>query len=170
MRMKMMLKMMMSYFCGMVVRRKTFSLVSSRDHCQRSSPSRFSNTPRAGFEPAQNLSSGLVEWSCAVVITTTPRRQNHVKPKSVNPKSKNSKPKSVKPKAFSCIFTAFLESTLNFEHFEKSWASLLKYFWSYWLRETWLLKFIKPLVSENSSAVNVSKSTKFNNCTSSVSQ
>ena len=31
--------------------------------------------PRAGFEPAQNLSSGLVEWSCAVVITTTPRRQ-----------------------------------------------------------------------------------------------
>ena len=29
----------------------------------------ISNTPRAGFEPAQNLSSGLVEWSCAVVIT-----------------------------------------------------------------------------------------------------
>ena len=26
---------------------------------------------QAGFEPAQNLSSGLVEWSCAVVITTT---------------------------------------------------------------------------------------------------
>ena len=25
--------------------------------------------PQAGFEPAQNLSSGLVEWSCAVVIT-----------------------------------------------------------------------------------------------------
>ena len=42
-------------FCGMVDRRKAFSLISSRDHCQRSSPS------RAGFEPAQNLSSGLVE-------------------------------------------------------------------------------------------------------------
>ena len=52
---------LMNYFCGMVDRRKAFSLISSRDHCQRSSPSRISNTPRAGFEPAQNLSSGLVE-------------------------------------------------------------------------------------------------------------
>ena len=50
-----------------------FSLISSRDHCQRSSPSRTSNTLQAGFEPARNLSSGFVEWSCAVVITTTPR-------------------------------------------------------------------------------------------------
>ena len=32
---------------------------------------RNSDTLRAGFEPAQKLSSGLVEWSCAVVITTT---------------------------------------------------------------------------------------------------
>ena len=54
-------------FCGMVDRRKMFSLISSRDHCQRSSPSRISDTPRAGFEPAQNLSSGSVEWSCAVL-------------------------------------------------------------------------------------------------------
>ena len=52
------------------------SLFSSRDHCQRPSPSRISDTPRAGFEPAQNLSSGFDEWSCAVVITTTPRRQD----------------------------------------------------------------------------------------------
>ena len=66
--------MMMNCFCGMVDRRKAFSLISSRDHCQRSSPSRISDTPRAWFEPAQNLSSGLVEWSCAVVITTTTRR------------------------------------------------------------------------------------------------
>ena len=65
--------MMMNCFCGMVDRRKAFSLISSRDHCQRSSPSRISDTPRAGFEPAQNLSSGLVELSCAVVIITTPR-------------------------------------------------------------------------------------------------
>ena len=49
-------------------------LISSRDHCQRSSPSRISDTPRAEFEFAQNLSSVLVEWSCAVVTTTTPRR------------------------------------------------------------------------------------------------
>ena len=71
----MMMMMMMNYFCGMVDRRKAFSLISSRDHCQRSSPSRISDTPLAGFEPAQNLSSGFVEGSCAVVITTTPRRQ-----------------------------------------------------------------------------------------------
>ena len=48
------------------------SLISSWDHCQRSSPSRISDTSRAGFEPAQNLSSGFDEWSFAVVITTTP--------------------------------------------------------------------------------------------------
>ena len=47
------------FFCGIVDRRKAFSLISSGDHCQRSSPSRISDTPRAGFEPAQNLSSGL---------------------------------------------------------------------------------------------------------------
>ena len=65
--------MMINCFCGMVDRRKAFSLISSRGHCQRSSPSRVSNTPRAGFEPAQNLSSDLVEWSCAIMITITPR-------------------------------------------------------------------------------------------------
>ena len=77
MMMMMMMKMtMMNCFCSMVDRRKTFSLISSRDHCQRSSPSWVSDTPRAGFEPAQSLSSDLLEWSCAVVITTTPRRHN----------------------------------------------------------------------------------------------
>ena len=73
--MMMMMMMMMNFFCGMVDRRKAFSLISSRDHCQISSPSQISDTPRAGFEPAQNLNSGLFELSCAVVITTTPRRQ-----------------------------------------------------------------------------------------------
>ena len=48
-------------FCGMVDRLKVFSYISSRDHCQRSLPLRISDTPRAGFEPAQNLSLGLVE-------------------------------------------------------------------------------------------------------------
>ena len=65
---------LMNYFCGMVDRRKAISLISSRNHCQRSSPSRISDMPRTVFEPAQNLSLGLVGWSCAVVITTTPRR------------------------------------------------------------------------------------------------
>ena len=63
----------MNCYCGMVDRRKAFNLISSRDHCQRSSPLQISDTPRAGFEPAQNLSSDLIEWSCAVVINTTPR-------------------------------------------------------------------------------------------------
>ena len=68
----MMMMMVMNCFCGMVDWRKTFSHISSQDHCQRSSPLGASYMLRAGFEPAQNLSSGLVEWSCAVVITTTP--------------------------------------------------------------------------------------------------
>ena len=54
---------LMSYFCGMVDRRKAFRLIFSRCHCQRSSPSRISHTLGAGFEPAQNLSSGFVEES-----------------------------------------------------------------------------------------------------------
>ena len=41
--------------CVIVDRRKAFSPISSRDHCQRSSPSQISNTPPKGFEPAQNL-------------------------------------------------------------------------------------------------------------------
>ena len=70
----MMMMMMMNCFCGMVDRRKAISLISSQNHCQRSSLSRISDTLRAGFEPAQSLSLGLVEWSCEVMITTTPRR------------------------------------------------------------------------------------------------
>ena len=52
---------MMNCFCGMVDRRKACILISSRDLCQRPSPSRISDTQRAGFEPVQNLSSGFVE-------------------------------------------------------------------------------------------------------------
>ena len=48
-------------FCGIVERQKAFSLISSRDHCQRSLPSRISNMPRAVFEPVQNLMSCLAE-------------------------------------------------------------------------------------------------------------
>ena len=66
--------MIMNFFCSMVHPRKTFSLVSNQNHCQRSSPTQISNTPQTGFEPVQNLSSGFIEWSCVVVITTTPRR------------------------------------------------------------------------------------------------
>ena len=48
--MMMMMMMMMNCFCGMVDRRKVFSLISSRDHCQRSSPSQISDTPQAGCD------------------------------------------------------------------------------------------------------------------------
>ena len=41
--------------------------------CQRSLLSRMSDTPQVGFEPVQNLSSEFVEWSCAEMVTTTPR-------------------------------------------------------------------------------------------------
>ena len=70
----MMMMTMMNCFYGMVHERKAFSLISRRDHCQRSSPSRISDTRRVGFEPLQNVSSDFVERSCEVVITTTPRR------------------------------------------------------------------------------------------------
>ena len=63
-------------FCGMVDRRKTFSLISSRDHCQISSPSWIPETQRAGFEPAQNVISSFA-GNCALVITTTPRSKKH---------------------------------------------------------------------------------------------
>ena len=59
--MMMMMMMMINCFCGMVDRQKVLSLISSQDHCQRFSPSRISDTPRAGFEPAQNLSLDIVE-------------------------------------------------------------------------------------------------------------
>ena len=61
---------MMNCFCGVVDQQKAFSLISSQDHCQISSPSRISDIPQAGFELMQNLSSGLVEISCTVVIAT----------------------------------------------------------------------------------------------------
>ena len=46
--------------CDIIDGLKALSLISSRDHCQRSSPSQVSDTLQAGFEPAQNLSPGFV--------------------------------------------------------------------------------------------------------------
>ena len=62
---------------------------------------------------------------------------------------------SKKPKIFWNNFVVLLESTLNFEHFEKKWSSKLKYFWNSWLQKAWLLKCIKGPFSENHLAVNV---------------
>ena len=52
--MMVMMMMKINFYCGMVDRQKAFSLISSRD------PLRILDTPREGFEPPQNLSSGLV--------------------------------------------------------------------------------------------------------------
>ena len=49
MMMMMLMLMMMNCFCGMVDRRKVLSLISSRDHCQRSSPLRISDKPQNLF-------------------------------------------------------------------------------------------------------------------------
>ena len=65
---------MKTCFCEMIKQQRALSLISSPNHCQRFSPPQISKTPREEFEPAQNLSSGFVEWNCAVVITTKPRR------------------------------------------------------------------------------------------------
>ena len=52
--------MIMNCFWGMADRRKAFSLISSRDGCQRFSPSQISDITGAGFQPAQQ-SSDFVE-------------------------------------------------------------------------------------------------------------
>ena len=55
----MMVMMMMNCFCGMVDRRKALSLIFSRDHCQRSSPTRISDTPRG---QVAGTSCGTILW------------------------------------------------------------------------------------------------------------
>ena len=51
---------LMNCFCDMVDQRKVFNIISCQDHCHRSPPLQISGTLQAGFEPAQNLSSGFV--------------------------------------------------------------------------------------------------------------
>ena len=63
----------MNCFCGMVDRRKAFMPYSQPGPLETLSLSQISNTPLAGFQSVQSLSSDFVEWSFAVVITTTPR-------------------------------------------------------------------------------------------------
>ena len=78
MMMMMMMMMMKNGFCGMVDQRKVYSLISSQNHYQRSLPSWISHTPRAGFEPVQNINLGLVEWRCGVVKKVQRRHQGQV--------------------------------------------------------------------------------------------
>ena len=66
------LKMMMNCLCGTVglTKEKHLALFLARTIVRDPLHREF---PRAWFEPAQDLSSGLVEWSCAVNITISPR-------------------------------------------------------------------------------------------------
>ena len=66
---------MLNCFCSMIDKQKVFSLTSSWNYCQSSSLLLISNMLGTGLELVQNLSFGLVEQSCAIVITTTPRHQ-----------------------------------------------------------------------------------------------
>ena len=61
-------------FCAIADWQKALSPIFSWVPSLKSSPSQFSNMLLVPFEPMQNLSSGLIEWSCAVVITATLRQ------------------------------------------------------------------------------------------------
>ena len=45
----------------LLIDKRRLSLISSRGHCQRFSPSQISDTSQTWFEPAQNLSTDFVE-------------------------------------------------------------------------------------------------------------
>ena len=63
---------------------------------------------------------------------------------------------SRKQKTFSEFFSAFLKSSLNFEHFQKKWwPSLLMYFRNYGLRKTLLDQCLKSPISRNPSKSNM---------------
>ena len=74
--MMMMMMMMMKCSCGIAHWGKGFSLISNRNHVKdphhRETLTRLEKICRT-CEHAQSLSSGFVEWNCAVVITTTRR-------------------------------------------------------------------------------------------------
>ena len=64
-------------------------------------------------------------------------------------------PLSQKQKTFSGFFIAFLKCAWNLEHFQKKWVSKPNYFRNYWCWNTWLLKRLKGLASEQHSLMNV---------------
>ena len=43
-----------------------YILIYTRNFCQKFWPSQISDTPRAGFQPAQYLNSGFTKWSCEI--------------------------------------------------------------------------------------------------------
>ena len=68
---------------------------------------------------------------------------------------------SQKQKIFSAIFIAFIQATLNLEHFDKKrWVSYFQYIPKYWFRKRRLLERPKRFASEHLSAINVFRSSK----------
>lgn len=68
---------MINCFWGIIDRRKAISIASSRDLCQRFSPSRISDLTLTWFEPALKLSSNVCRielCSCVNHYTTAPSR------------------------------------------------------------------------------------------------
>ena len=65
---------MMNYFCGMVDWRKTLALFPAKTVVSGSHNCKSFEMSRTGFEPAQDLGSHFVKWSCTVVTATTPGR------------------------------------------------------------------------------------------------
>ena len=70
---RMMTLMMMNCYCGMLDQWKCVKPISRRINYRRLLPSQTSDTLLTGVELAQNLCSGFVKWSFAVMITTIPR-------------------------------------------------------------------------------------------------
>ena len=64
------------FFAKWLTDKRRLRLIFSRYHCQTFSPSQISDTPRAGFEPAQNLSSDFVEGSSDNCYITAPRSKH----------------------------------------------------------------------------------------------
>ena len=62
-----------SLFCGVFHLQKVLSFISSQGYCRIFLLSHTFDMPRARFQPAQDLNWNRVYWSCAVMITTTPR-------------------------------------------------------------------------------------------------
>ena len=65
------LYLMLNCCCKIVDRRKTLSFAISRNDCKGISLSQTSDTMRAVVELVQGLSSGFIEGSCALVVSTT---------------------------------------------------------------------------------------------------
>ena len=66
--------MMMTYFSGIIDRRKALTLFpAGTSHFHHGPPSWIFSRSRDGFITAQNMSLGFDEWSCALMIATTPR-------------------------------------------------------------------------------------------------